>query len=154
MKIIDAYGAKILELLRRDARQTVQQISDQVGLSTTPCWKRIKDMEAQGVITGYTVRVDRKKLGLGLLVMAEINLAQHTEKLVAQFEAAVQATPHIVRCYSTTGQADYVLTIMAADIEEYERFLVRTLFKLPAVAHVRTSIVLREVKQSTDLPMQ
>jgi DNA-binding Lrp family transcriptional regulator len=153
MKIIDSYGAKILELLRRDARQTVQQISEHVGLSATPCWKRIKDMEAQGVITGYTVRVDRKKLGLGLLVMAEINLAQHTEKHVAQFEAAVQATPHIVRCYSTTGQADYVLTIMAADIEEYERFLVRTLFKLPAVAHVRTSIVLREVKQSTDLPL-
>lgn len=153
MKTIDSFSAKILEMLRRDARQTVQQISDKVGLSATPCWKRIKDMEAQGVITGYTVRVDRKKLGLNLLVQAEVNLAQHTEKMVAQFEAAVQATPHIVRCYSTTGQADYVLTIMASDIEEYERFLVRTLFKLPAVAHVRTSIVLREVKQSTDLPL-
>ena len=153
MKLIDSFSAKILEILRRDSRQTVQQISEQVGLSATPCWKRIKDMEAQGVITGYTVRFDRKKLGFNLLVQAEVNLAQHTEKLVAQFEDAVQSTPNIVRCYSTTGQADYVLTIMATDIEEYERFLVRTLFKLPAVAHVRTSIVLREVKLSSDLPV-
>jgi DNA-binding Lrp family transcriptional regulator len=110
-------------------------------------------MEAQGVITGFTVKVDRKKVGLNLMVMAEINLAQHTDKTVAEFEAAVQATPHIVRCYSTTGQSDYVLMIMTTDIEQYEQFLMRTLFKLPAVAHVRSSIVLREVKQRTGLPL-
>ena len=152
-RLIDTFGAKILELLRQDARLTVQQISEKVGLSATPCWKRIKDMEASGVITGYTVRVDRKKLGLNLLVQAEVNLSQHTEQTVSQFEAAVLTTPHIVRCYSTTGQADYVLTILATDIEDYEGFLVRTLFKLPGVAHVRSSVVLREVKQSTDLPL-
>ena len=149
----DAYSLKILEALQEDSRMTVQQISERVGLSTTPCWKRIKEMEVQGVITGYTVQVDRKKVGLNLMVMAEINLAQHTDKTVAEFEAAVQAIPHIVRCYSTTGQSDYVLMIMATDIEQYEQFLMRTLFKLPAVAHVRSSIVLREVKQGTGLPL-
>jgi DNA-binding Lrp family transcriptional regulator len=110
-------------------------------------------MEAKGVITGYTVQVDRKKVGLNLMVMAEINLTQHTEKTVAEFEAAVEATAHIVRCYSTTGQSDYVLMIMATDIEQYEQFLMRTLFKLPAVAHVRSSIVLREVKKGAGLPL-
>ena len=149
----DAYSLKILEALQEDSRMTVQQISERVGLSTTPCWKRIKEMEVQGVITGYTVQVDRKKVGLNLMVMAEINLAQHTDKIVAAFEAAVAATPQIVRCYSTTGQADYVLTIMAADIEQYEQLLIRQLFKLPGVAHVRSSIVLREIKADGQLPV-
>lgn len=153
MRMNDAYSLKILEALQEDSRMTVQQISERVGLSTTPCWKRIKEMEAQGVITGYTVQVDRKKVGLNLMVMAEINLDQHTDKIVAAFEAAVAATPQIVRCYSTTGQADYVLTIMAADIEQYEQLLIRQLFKLPGVAHVRSSIVLREIKTDGQLPV-
>ncbi len=132
---------------------TLQQLSERVGLSPTPCWKRVKDLESRGIITGYTVRVDRKQIGLNLMVMAEINLAQHTQKVVAAFEAAVAATPQIVRCYSTTGQADYVLTIMAADIEQYERLLIGQLFKLPGVAHVRSSIVLREIKADGHLPL-
>lgn len=149
----DLYSKKILEALQADARLTVQQISERVGLSATPCWKRIKDMESKGIITGYTVQLDRRKLGLNLLVMAEVNLAHHTDKAVADFESAVAATPHIVRCFSTTGQADYVLIIMVSDVEQYEQFLVRTLFKLPAVAHVRSSIVLREVKPNSPLPL-
>jgi len=106
--MIDPFSLKILEALQEDSRLTVQQISERVGLSATPCWKRIKEMEANGLITGYTVQVDRKKAGLNIMVMAEINLAHHTEKSVAEFEAAVQATRQIVRCYSTTGQSDYV----------------------------------------------
>lgn len=149
----DLYSKKILEALQADARLTVQQISERVGLSATPCWKRIKDMESKGIITGYTVQLDRRKLGLNLLVMAEVNLAHHTDKAVAEFESAVAATPPIVRCFSTTGQADYVLIIMVSDVEQYEQFLVRTLFKLPAVAHVRSSIVLREVKPNSPLPL-
>ena len=152
--MMDAFSRKILTALQEDSRMTVQHISERVGLSATPCWKRIKEMEAQGVITGYTVKVDRKKVGLNLMVMAEINLSQHTEKTVAEFEAAVQATPHIVRCYSTTGQSDYVLMIMAADIEEYEQLLMRSLFKLPGVAHVRSSMVLREIKLGAALPLK
>ncbi|WP_090142759.1 Lrp/AsnC family transcriptional regulator [Limnohabitans sp. DM1] len=149
----DTYSQKILEVLQEDSRMTVQQISERVGLSTTPCWKRIKEMEAQGIITGYTVRVNRKKVGLSLMVLAEINVNQHTEKAVAEFEAAVQATPHIVHCYSTTGPADYVLTIMVQDMDAYEHFLMQTLFKLPAVAHVRSSIVMRDIKQGACLPL-
>jgi DNA-binding Lrp family transcriptional regulator len=149
----DPFSLKILEALQADSRQTVQQISDRVGLSPTPCWKRIKDMEAKGVITGYTVQVDRKKVGLNIMVLAEINLAQHSEKSVAEFEAAVQSTRQIVHCYSTTGQSDYVLIIMATDVERYDQFLMQTVFKLPAVAHVRSFIVLRDVKQGAGLPL-
>ena len=132
---------------------TVQQISDRVGLSTTPCWKRIKDMEAQGVITGYAVKVDRKKIGLDLMVVAEVNLVQHTDKIVSGFEAAVAAMPQIVRCYSTTGQADYVLTILSKNIEHYEQLLVRQIFKFPGVTHVRSTMVLREIKADGLMPL-
>lgn len=149
----DMHSLKILQALQEDARMTVQQISERVGLSTTPCWKRIKDMETQGVITGYTVHVDRKKVGLDLMVIAEVNLQQHTDKIVSGFEAAVAATPQIVRCYSTTGQADYVLTILAKNIEHYEQLLIRQIFKFPGVAHVRSTIVLREIKAQGLLPL-
>jgi len=110
-------------------------------------------MERAGVITGYSALVDRAKVGLGLLVVAEANLSQHSESLVREFERAVAATPEIVRCLSTTGQADYILTVMVPDIAAYERFLHATLFRLPGITHVRSSIVLKEVKAEVRLPV-
>ena len=151
--LLDNASLRILQELQRDARQTVQQLADAVGLSSTPCWKRIKDMEAAGVIRGYTALVDRSKVGLHLLVVAEINLSQHSEELVLGFERAVAAEPKIVRCLSTTGQSDYILTVMVPGIAEYERFLHGTLFKLPGVTHVRSSIVLKEIKAEVRLPV-
>ena len=149
---LDSVSLRILQELQRDARQTVQQIAERVGLSSTPCWKRIKDMEAAGVIRGYSALVDRDRVGLALMVVVEINLGQHSEDLVRQFERAVAATPPIVRCLSTTGQADYILTVLVPGIAEYEQFLHGTLFKLPGVTHVRSSIVLKEVKAEVRLP--
>ena len=153
-KLLDRHSLAILFELQRDARQTVQQISDLVGLSPTPCWKRIKDMEAAGVIRGYTVLVDREKLGLNLAAVAEVNLDRHSEELVQRFEKAVAASPQIVRCLSATGPADYILTVLVPDIKHYEQFLHSTLFKLPGVTHVRSSIVLKEVKAESALPIQ
>ncbi|MCI4440761.1 Lrp/AsnC family transcriptional regulator [Tibeticola sp.] len=150
---LDAWSLRILQELQRDARQTLQQIADAVGLSPTPCWRRIKAMEDAGVIRGYSALVDRSRVGLSLLVVVEVNLAAHTEELVRGFERAVAAEPAIVRCLSTTGQADYILTVMMPDIAAYERFLHATLFKLPGVTHVRSSIVLKEIKADVRLPV-
>ena len=150
---LDHHSLLILQELQRDSRQTVQQIAESVGLSPTPCWKRIKDMEAAGVISGYTALVDRSKVGLDLMVVVEANLSQHTEELVRQFERAVAATPQIVRCLSTTGQADYLLTVLVPSIAEYEKFLHAELFKLPGVTHMRSSIVLKEIKSEVKLPV-
>ena len=150
---LDAASLRILQELQRDARQTVQQLAERVGLSSTPCWKRIKDMEAAGIIRGYSALVDRARVGLNLMVVVETNLSQHTEELVQQFERAVEATPQIVRCLSTTGQADYIMTVLVPGIAEYEQFLHGTLFKLPGVSHVRSSIVLKEVKAEIKLPI-
>ena len=151
--LLDHHSLLILSELQRDARMTVQQIADVVGLSATPCWKRIKEMEALGVIKGYTALVDREKVGLNLAVVVEANLSQHSEELVQRFEEAVAASPQIVRCLSTTGQPDYILTVVVADIKAYEHFLHHTLFKLPGVTHVRSSIVLKEIKAEVALPV-
>ncbi|MDE2367768.1 MAG: Lrp/AsnC family transcriptional regulator [Burkholderiales bacterium] len=148
---IDAYGLRLLDELQRDSRQTIQQLAERVGLSATPCWKRIREMEEAGVIRGYTALVDREQVGLGLSVLVEVNLGQHSEDLVQRFERAVQVCPHIVGCVSTTGQSDYVLTVHCSGIQRYEQLLHETLFKLPGVTHLRSSIVLKEVKAQTPL---
>jgi Lrp/AsnC family transcriptional regulator, leucine-responsive regulatory protein len=151
--ILDRYSLAILSELQRDSRQTVAELAARVGLSTTPCWKRVKEMEAAGIIRGYTALVDREKVGLHLQVVIEANLSQHTEDLVRRFERAVAASPQIVRCFSTTGQADYIMTVLVSDIKSYERFLHDTIFKLPGITHVRSSIVLKEIKADVRLPM-
>jgi DNA-binding Lrp family transcriptional regulator len=151
--VLDRYSRRILAELQRDARLTVQQLSERVGLSATPCWKRIKQMEAAGVIRGYTALVDRDKVGLGLRVVVEANLSQHGEDEVRRFERAVADSEQIVQCVSTTGQADYILTVLVPDIRRYEQFLHDTLFRLPGITHVRSSIVLREVKAEVRLPI-
>ncbi|WP_395699849.1 Lrp/AsnC family transcriptional regulator [Aquabacterium sp.] len=151
--LLDQHSLNILLELQRDARQTLQQIAEAVGLSPTPCWRRIKDMEAAGVIRGYTVTVDREAVGLNISAVTEVNLDRHSEQHVRRFEEAVAACPQIVRCVSATGSADYILTVLAPDIKRYERFLQDTLFKLPGVTHVRSSIVLREVKSDATLPL-
>jgi Lrp/AsnC family leucine-responsive transcriptional regulator len=151
--ILDRYSLAILSELQRDSRQTVAELASRVGLSTTPCWKRIKEMEAAGIIRGYTALVDKEKVGLNLQVIIEANLSQHTEDLVRRFERAVAASPQIVRCFSTTGQADYIMTVLVRDIKSYELFLHDTIFKLPGVTHVRSSIVLKEIKSDVRLPM-
>ncbi len=151
--VLDRYSRRILAELQGDARLTVQQLAERVGLSATPCWKRIKQMEAAGVIRGYTALVDRDKVGLGLRVVVEANLIQHGEADVRRFEEVVAKSPQIVHCVSTTGPADYILTVLVPDIRQYEKFLYETLFKLPGITHVQSSIVLREIKAEVRLPI-
>ncbi|MEJ8835032.1 Lrp/AsnC family transcriptional regulator [Ramlibacter sp. AN1133] len=153
MNQLDRHDVLLLSELQRDSRQTVQQLAAAAGLSATPAWKRVKEMESAGIILGYTALVDREKVGLTLAVLAEVNLTRHSEDDVRRFEEAVAASPQIVSCYATTGQADYVLKVLVPDIKSYEAFLHGTAFKLPGVTHVRSSVVLKEVKAETRLPL-
>lgn len=154
MNQLDRHDILLLAELQRDSRQTVQQLATAVGLSSTPCWKRVKEMEGSGIIRGYTAIVDREKVGLALCVLAELNLTRHNEDDVRRFEAAVAGCPQIVGCYATTGQADYVLKVLVPDIKSYEAFLHDTAFQLPGVTHVRSSVVLKEVKAESRLPLE
>ena len=154
MSDLDRHDLLLLAELQRDSRQTVQQLAAAAGLSSTPCWKRVKEMEAAGVIRGYTALVDREKVGLALCILAEVNLSRHNEDDVRRFEQAVAVCPQIVSCYSTTGQADYLIKVLVPDIKSYETFLHETAFKLPGVTHVRSSVVLKEIKSETRLPFE
>lgn len=154
MSALDSFSIRILSELQRDARQTVLQIAQRVGLSSTPCWKRVKNMERDGVIRGYTTLVDRDKVGLHICVLAEINLSKHSGKSALEFEDAVAACPQIIECYSTTGNADYMIKVVTTDIKSYETFLQGVLFKIPGVDHVRSSIVLRELKCDPRMPLE
>ena len=151
--LLDAASIDILRELQRDARVTMQELATRVGLSSTPCWKRVKAMEAAGVIRGYAAVVDRESVGLALCVLAEVNLTQHTEGTVQEFERAVAACPEIVACYSTTGGADYSIKVLVPDIRSYERFLHETAFRLPGVTHIRSSVVLKEIKAEAGVPI-
>ena len=154
MDELDRHDVLLLSELQRDARQTVQQLASAAGLSSTPCWKRVKEMESAGIIRGYTALVDREKVGLALCVLAEVNLTRHNEDDVRRFEQAIAAEPSIVSCYATTGQADYLIKVLVPDIKRYESFLHETLFRMPGVTHVRSSVVLKEVKSETRLPLE
>jgi DNA-binding Lrp family transcriptional regulator len=152
--VLDDKDRAILGELQRDSRQTVQQLAAAVGLTSTPCWKRVKEMEAAGVIRGYGASIDRERVGLALCVLAELNLTQHTENTVREFERAVADCPEIVSCYSTTGGADYSIKVLVEDIKSYEAFLHDTAFKLPGVTHIRSSVVLKEVKAEAGVPIR
>jgi DNA-binding Lrp family transcriptional regulator len=153
MPQLDRHDVLLLSELQRDSRQTVQQLAAAAGLSATPAWKRVKEMESAGIIRGYTALVDREKVGLALAVLAEVNLTRHNEDDVRRFEKEVAACPQIVSCYATTGQADYLVKVLVPDIKAYEGFLHEVLFKLPGVTHVRSSVVLKEIKSDTRLPL-
>ncbi|WCE09350.1 Lrp/AsnC family transcriptional regulator [Pseudomonas sp. JBR1] len=149
----DSYSLKILAALQQDGRLSVQDLSQRIGLSTTPTWKRLKALEKDGVIQGYTAVVDRTRVGLATCVLAEVNLSRHVENVVEEFERAVQDCPAIIECFSTTGQADYLLKVVTADIASYDAFLHSVIFKLPGVSEIRSAVVLREIKRPSPLPL-
>jgi len=149
----DTFSLQILAELQRDARQTIQAIAAKVGLTSTPCWRRIKDMEQAGLIRGYSALVDREKLGLQVCVLADVHLTRHAEDTVSRFEQAVAACTQIIECYSTTGESDYVWKVVTRDIRAYDRFLHEVAFKLPGVSHIRSRMVLKEIKFDAGLPL-
>ncbi len=151
--MLDTYSRRILALLQTNSRRPIQEISELVGLSPTPCWRRIREMEASGVIRGYTALLDRSALGLDVCVLAHVQLARHEQAAVEHFEAAMVARPEVTQIYSTTGEADYIVKVVAPDIQAYDDFLKQHLFRLPAVVNVRSSVVLRELKNDTALPL-
>ena len=151
MEKLDKASRQILEALQADNRQSTQQLADQVGLSATPVWRRIKELEDSGIIRRHVALVDREKLGLNICVLAHVSLVRHSEGSVEEFERLVVASRDIIECHATTGEADYVIKVVVADMKAYDQFLQSQIFKVPGVASVRSSVVLREVKYETAL---
>ena len=144
--MIDGIDADILRHLCRDGRISVQEISQQIGLSPTPISRRIKAMESTGVIAGYAARVDEALLGFEVSVFVSVQLDRQVDDVLAVFESQIIALPEVVDCWLMTGDRDYLMRVAVANLREFERFLVERLTKVPGVATIQSSIPLRNVK--------
>lgn len=152
--VIDDIDRKILGILQTNAHATSEQLSEQVGLSPSPCARRVRNLEATGVIRSYVAVVDQLKVGLPISVFASIKLERQREEELDRFAKAVQRWPEIVECYLMTGQRDYLLRIVVKDLEAYEAFLKRTLTRLEGVASIESSFALGQVKHAQPLPIE
>lgn len=144
----------LLTELQRDSRLTMQQLAERVGMSTSACWRRVKALETDGVISRYTVIVDPRKAGFGLSSMVHVSLARHEQKDVDHFVREVSGHPEVLECYATSGEADFHLRVVVEDMDAYNRFLDDFIFKLRGVSQVRSNIVLKEIKSDTALPFR
>lgn len=151
---LDLPDRRILETLQRDARITNQDLAARVGLSPAPCWRRLKRLETEGFIQGYTTLLSAAALGLPIQAYALVSLENHHAETVSRFDQRVRERPEVLECHSTSGPNDYLLRIVAASMEAYEHFLSTQLLQLPAVRSVNTSFVLRTKKFTTCLPVE
>jgi DNA-binding Lrp family transcriptional regulator len=147
---LDAQDLKILRVLQTDGRISMAELADRVGLSTSPCWRRARQLEEAGVIEGYAARVSPEALGLSLNVFVYVSLDLHNAEA---FEAEIQERDEVVECYAMTGDKDYLLHVMVADIEAFDRFLRRDLIIMPGVERVNTSFALKAIKKTSALPL-
>jgi len=151
--MLDAYELRILELLQEDASLSTAAIAEKVGLSQSPCWRRIDRLEREGYIKRKVALVDRKKVGLNAHVFAQVKLNAHGRTHLDEFTAAIQAIPEVLDCYILMGPVDFLIRVVAPDIEAYERFFFNKLSRLPGVQEVNSTVALSEIKSTTALPL-
>ena len=150
---LDAIDLKIIAALQKNAKATMNDLADAVGLSPSPCARRVRLLESAGVIKGYTVVLDQKKLGLPISAFASIKLERQREDDLDRFSQAVLRWPEVVDCYLMTGQRDYLMRIVVRDLEAYERFIKDKLTRLDNIASIESSFALGQVKRSEVLPV-
>ncbi|MBR1221310.1 Lrp/AsnC family transcriptional regulator [Bradyrhizobium sp. U87765 SZCCT0131] len=153
MTALDAIDRKILAVLQGDSRVTMQELADKVGLSVSPCHRRVKLLEERGIITGYIATVNQKALGLPVSVFISIKLARQKEEDLERFAKAISRWDEVLECYLMTGSRDYLLRVVAADLASYETFLKTKLTRLDGIASIESSFALSQVKYSIALPV-
>lgn len=150
---LDQIDKKILDLIQNDASLSVADIADKVGLSSSPCWRRIKRMEEQGVILRRVTVLDRKALGLNFEVIASVKLDLPSRDNLEKFEAALEAWPEVIECMTVTGAVDYVIRVLTIDMHAYDDFLRDKLLSLGLVSDVQSRIIVRVSKRTTSVPL-
>lgn len=150
---LDRLDVRILEELQQDGRRPVVELAERIGLSGTPCARRIRQLEDGGVIQGYTAVVDPAHLGLSVQAFVQVKLERHTDENVAQFRRELDALDEIVACYATTGEHDFLLQVITADLEALSNIVLRKLLKIPSVRDVHSTVVLETIKRSMRIPV-
>jgi Lrp/AsnC family leucine-responsive transcriptional regulator len=145
---------RILTELQRDSRLTNQELADKVGMSNSATWRRVKSLEEDGIIDRYVAIVEPRKAGFGLASMVYVSLARHEQSHVDHFVREVLRHPEVLKCYATSGEADFHLRVVVEDIDAYNVFLDDFIFRLPSLSQVRSNIVLKEIKADIALPFK
>lgn len=145
---MDSLDHKILRELQAEGRLSHQELAERIGLSPSPCARRIRKLETEGYITGYSAEIDETKLGFAFSVFISVRLDRQIDDRLVAFEREVGRCPEVVDCWLMTGSFDYLLRVAVRDLEEFEHFLTRRLTKLPGVASLESSIPIRRVKHT------
>ncbi|PRA46474.1 Lrp/AsnC family transcriptional regulator [Brucella pituitosa] len=151
---IDMIDRKILRSLQTDGKISISELAEKVGLSPSPCARRVRILEIDGIIKNYAAIVDQKRIGLAVNAFASIKLERQREEDLDQFEQTILRWPEVLDCYLMTGQRDYLMRIVAADLEAYERFIKDKLTRLENIASIESSFALGQVKRSNVLPLE
>jgi Lrp/AsnC family leucine-responsive transcriptional regulator len=152
--VLDGYDRRILEVLQLDGRISNQDLAERIGLSPSPCLRRVRALEEQGVIVGYRALLDARALGLTLLALIHISMDRHTPERFANFEQRVADLPEVLECLLITGQdADYQLKVIVRDMEAYQALLLNRITRIEGVSGVHSSFVMRRVIDKTALPL-
>ncbi len=151
---LDELDWKIIAALQADGRLTGLQLAERVGLSPSPCARRVRLLEAAGVIAGYAAVIDQARVGLPVSVFVSIKLERQREEELDRFARAVAQWPEVLDCYLMTGQRDFLLRVVARDLAAYERFLKDKLTRLDGVSSIESSFALGQVKRSNVLPLR
>jgi Lrp/AsnC family transcriptional regulator len=149
---MDAIDRKILTLLQRNANLSIAELADKVGLSQTPCWKRVQKLEGLGVITGRVALVSPEKLGLGLTVLVEIETSDHSKEWLGNFAARIAAMPEVMEFYRMAGDVDYMLRVVVADMAAYDGFYKRLIETVP-LKNVTSRFAMERIKSTTAYPV-
>jgi Lrp/AsnC family leucine-responsive transcriptional regulator len=150
---LDATDRRILAVLQRNARIANTELADEVGLTPAPCLRRVKRLEELGLIAGYTALLDHKRVGLGLTVFVTVTLDRQTKRTYDDFAAKMRAAPEVLECYLILGERDFLLKIVVADLEAYQRFYLEVLTRAPGVRNINSIIAVNEEKRTTVLPI-
>src|SRR6204780_1172544 len=151
---LDTIDSRIVAALQSDGRLSNVELADRIGLSPSPCLRRVKRLERDGYIEGYRPALRRDRIGLGFSVFVGVKIDGHTNERALQFEKAIVAMPEIIACHLVSGEADYFIEVVVADLGEYQRFLVGKLLNLPIVREVRSNIAIQTLKAGAPLPLQ
>ncbi|WP_066772718.1 Lrp/AsnC family transcriptional regulator [Croceicoccus mobilis] len=154
MSRLDVFDKRIITALQEDARMPIAAVAERATLSATPVSRRVKKLEDEGIIAGYAPVLDARKLGFELEAYVLINLKSHSDKNIARFENAIRDNPYVVSCHAVTGDMDYILRIIARDVEHLSQITLKTLVRLDGVRDVKSIIALEAVKESRSPPLE
>jgi Lrp/AsnC family transcriptional regulator, leucine-responsive regulatory protein len=151
---LDAIDCRIVAELQADARLSNVDLAERVGLSPSPCLRRVKQLEREGYIDGYRAALRRERVGLGFTVFLAVKIEGHANEHALKFQEAACAMPEVIACHLVSGDADYLLEVVVPDLEHYQRFLVGKLLNLPIVREIRSNIAIQTLKAGAPLPLE